>query len=120
MIHLELTTQFIRQDVICQQIVLMSIKHIAYYVHLLQYINMVSLQVCIHFLYMILALLSPPVWGYHIYRLFRLSPVWVSIPPVWVSTHGSPVWSAVLQYGLALMKNRKNYTLKRFLNEFSI
>ena len=113
MIHLELTTQFIRQDVICQQIVLMSIKHIAYYVHLLQYINMVSLQVCIHFLYMILALLSPPVWGYHIYRLFRLSPVWVSI-------HGSPVWLAVLQYGLALMKNRKNYTLKRFLNEFSI
>ena len=81
---------------------------------------MVSLQVCIHFLYMILALLSPPVWGYHIYRLFRLSPVWVSIPPVWVSTHGSPVWSAVLQYGSELMRNRKNYTLKRFLNEFSI
>ena len=74
-IHLELTTQFIRQDVICQQIVLMSIKHIAYYVHLLQYINVVSLQACIHFLYMMLALLSPPVWGITLICCKVFSPV---------------------------------------------
>ena len=52
---------FIRHDVICQQIVLMSIKHIAYYVHLLQYIHMVSLHpLPLHDTGFIA---SSPVWG---------------------------------------------------------